>query len=123
VSGVLGDAGRFARYGGGTSERFVSLREIEVADGVFTTDLQAALGVIQRRLGPAEASVYPRYLPFAADQVDRLAGPRLAPVVARRVCRVDHLVIFGKRASTLLERRPHVIEKFDGSEGCMGCLS
>ena len=73
----------------------------------------AAAGVPERRLGPAEDRVDARALPLAAGEVDRLAAD-LAPVVARGVGAVDHLVVLGRGPVGLLEQGPGVVEQVRG---------
>ena len=65
-----------------------------------------------------EHRVDPRAQPLAAGEVDRLAD--LAPVVARRVGAVDHLVGLGRRAVGLLEERPGVVVEVDARARRLG---
>jgi hypothetical protein len=74
-------------------QRLVREREVPVLQlvGARLAIGQAPVRVVQRRLAAPERRVDARDLPLAAREVGR--GPDLAPVVARRVCCVDQLVV------------------------------
>ena len=81
--------------------------------------------------GPAQDRVDAGALPLPAGEVHRL--PDLAPMVARGVGGVQHLVVLHRRSVGRLEQRPDVIEQVDGDlslgdrvqrrrrrDGCLG---
>ena len=68
--------------------------------------------VPQGRLGPAEDRVDAGTPPLPAREVHRL--PDVAPVVARGVGGVQHLVVLHRRSLGRLEQRPDVVEEVDG---------
>ena len=76
-----------------TRDGLVRVREIPVAEPVLLADVEAAPRMAQRCLGEADDGVDARYLPLTAGEVLRLALRSLAPVVPRRVRRVDHAVV------------------------------
>ena len=98
----------------GSCHRLVRGRDVPVGVAGRLVDLEATPGVPQRRFRPAEDRVDPRALPLAARQVDRLAVRHLAPVVARGVGAVDHLVVLLRCAVGALEQRPGVVEQVGG---------
>ena len=101
--------------------RLVRRAELPVlARVVGLVELDAAAGVVEGRLGPAQDAVHPRHLPLPARQVDRLAD--LAPVVARRVRRVEHLVVLLRRPVGVLEERPRVVEQPDRQRAARGMV-
>ena len=92
--------------------RFPAEGNVEVADPVLLAQRNAPPSVPQGRLGPAQDRVDAGALPLPAGEVHRL--PDLAPVVARGVGGVEHLVVLHRRPVGRLEQRPDVIEEVHG---------
>lgn len=89
---VARSLGRVARQSVGAGERLVRSGEIPVLHGVrvLLDELEAAAGVVQRRLRAAELRVHARTEPLAPRAVRR--GANLQPVKCGRVRGVDQLV-------------------------------
>ena len=102
-------AGDMVRAG----HRLVGGRQVPVvAVRVRLGQLHAAPRVPERRLGATQDRVDAGALPLAAGEVHVVAD--LAPVVARGVGRVDHLVVLGGGPRVHLEQRPGVVEQAGG---------
>ena len=71
--------------------------------------VEAAKRVTQRCLGEADDGVHARDLPLPSGEVLRLAFRSLAPVVARRVRRVDHAIV----VLPALHQPPDLVEEVD----------
>ena len=81
-------------------------------------ELQAAAGVVERRLAPAEHGVDAGDLPLPASEMARLAD--LAPVVSRSVRCVQHRVVLCAGSLGLLEQRPDLVEEVDAELAVVG---
>ena len=93
-----GHLGQVAGRQVGARHRLVGGRDVPVGMAAGLVDRDAPAGVPQRRLRPTEHGVHARALPLAAGEVDRLADADLAPVIARGMGAVDHLVVLGRRS-------------------------
>src|SRR4029453_19118648 len=93
-------------------ERFVRERKIPVLHvlRMRTTDLEAPLGVIERRLRPTQHGVDARAQPLAAGPVLRLTLRCLPPVVRRGVRHVEHPLVVLAR----LHEPPRRVEQLNG---------
>jgi hypothetical protein len=87
----------------------VRIGEIPVAEAVHLADVEAATSVPQRRLGEVDDRVHTRDLPLTAGEVLRLAFRSLAPVVTRRVRRMDHAIV----VLAALHQPPDLVEEVD----------
>ncbi|TMM25788.1 MAG: DUF2017 family protein [Actinobacteria bacterium] len=108
-------AGRYlvARKRVRAGKRLVGEGEIEVVERVRRgfRQLQAATCVVEGRLGAFEHRVGARALPLAPDAVDELTS--LQPVVRRRVCAVEQLVVLFGVSVSGLHQRPGLVEEVD----------
>src|SRR2546428_6006134 len=95
----------------GPCQGFVGEGEREILDAVFIAHREGADCVIRRRLRSVEDGIDVRHLPLPDREIHR--GSDLTPMKARRVRRVDHPVVFRRRA-LLLEEPPDLIEQPGG---------
>jgi len=88
-------------------QRLVGVGEVPVVERVALTELEAAIGVEERLVGPPGHGVGARDLPCAARAILRLAFRRECPVVGGRVRAVDHqrIVLAG------LDQAPRLVEQ------------
>ena len=93
-------------------DRLVGRTDVERSEIVLGGQFQAAAGVMQGRLEPAQDRVHPGALPFAAGPVHRVAY--LSPQVPARVGTVQHLVVLADAALGLVKQLPDVIEDRGG---------
>jgi hypothetical protein len=81
--------------------RLVGLTDVEWSEIVLGGELQAAAGVMQGRLEPAQDGVHAGALPFPAGPVHGFAD--LSPQVPARVGAVQHLVVLAGAALGLVQ--------------------